>query len=484
MREDIFEERKKKSDLLRSQGIDPYPIHSRYTAPVADFLNNFFKFVRTKKVVSLVGRIRSIRDQGNIIFISCQDQTGRVQAVFKKDTTAQFALLKKTYDTGDIIQIQGTAFKTKTGEKSVLVKKCEMLAKSLLPLPSDFYGLENIETRLRKRYLDTILNSSERELFQKKALFWKTIREFLEKAGFMAVETPVLESTPGGAEAEPFITHHNALDEDFYLRISLEIGLKKMLVGGFEKIYEIGRIFRNEGIDAEHLQDYTQLEFYWAYSDYRELMKFVKKMYQTAIKKTFGTLTLSYGDKKIQWGGKWEIVDYCAVFKKQNKLDILTCSDDDLRTRAREIGLKPEINLGRGRLIDLIYKKTVRPLLVKPSFLINPPVVIEPLAKRSSKDPRVVERFQVMAYGTELGKGFSELNDPIDQRERFEEQMKLREKGDTEAQMIDEEFLEAMEYGMPPAAGFGTSERLFAVLAQRPIRECVFLPPMKKKNLM
>lgn len=482
MREDIFEERKRKSDFLRVQGIDPYPIQSRRTATAAGFVNGFSALARDQKTVSIAGRIRSIRDQGNIMFISCQDQTGRVQAVLKKDTTANFALIKKTYDIGDIVQVQGTAFKTKTGEKSILAKRCIMLAKALWPLPSDFYGLENIETRLRKRYLDTILNPSERELFEKKTIFWKTIRNFLEDAGFMAVETPVLESVPGGAEAEPFKTHHNALDEDFYLRISLEIGLKKMLIGGFEKIYEIGRIFRNEGIDAEHLQDYTQLEFYWAYSDYRELMKFVKKMYQTTIKKTFGTLTLTYKGKKINWGGAWETIDYCAIFKKHNKLDILTCSDDDLRARARELQLKVESNLGRGRLIDLIYKKTVRPLIIKPSFLINPPVAIEPLAKRSQKDPRVVERFQVMAYGTELGKGFSELNDPIDQRERFEEQMRLREKGDKEAQMLDEEFLEAMEYGMPPAAGFGMSERLFAVLAQRPMRECIFLPPMKRKD--
>ncbi|MCL5012174.1 MAG: lysine--tRNA ligase [Patescibacteria group bacterium] len=478
----IFEERVKKLDLLRSEQVDPYPIISKRSLLIESFLGSFSSLARKKQTVYLAGRVRSIRDQGKILFVSCQDSTGKVQCILKKDILSDFTRIKKTLDMGDIIQVSGTALISNTGEKSLLVKKYILLSKSLRPLPSDFYGLEDVETRLRKRYLDTLLNTNEYTLFIKKAIFWKSMRDFLETAGFMAVETPVFEVTPGGAEAEPFVTHHNALDEDFYLRISLEIALKKMIVGGFEKIYEIGRIFRNEGIDAEHLQDYTQLEFYWAYADYRELMKFVKKMYQSVIKKTFGTLVLPFGNKKINWGGAWKTVDYCVVFKKYNKLDVLSCSDDDLKNRAKELGISFEKGIGRGRLIDLIYKKTVRPLLIQPTFLINPPVTIEPLAKRSQKDPRVVERFQVMAYGTELGKGFSELNDPIDQRKRFEEQMKLREKGDKEAQMLDEEFLEALEYGMPPTAGFGTSERLFAVLAQRPIRETIFSPPMKKKD--
>lgn len=480
--EKILEERRKKLELLQREQCDPYPVSAKRSMSVGEFIHSFTHLVQKTTSVYLIGRVRSIRDQGKILFVSCEDASGRVQFVLKKDTVPTFDLIKKTLDVGDIIQGAGVPMKTKTGEKSLLIKKYTLLTKSLQPLPTDFYGLEDIETRLRKRYIDTILNPAERELFLKKSIFWKTMREFLESHAFISVETPVFEVTPGGAEAEPFVTHHNALDEDFYLRISLEIALKKMIVGGFEKIYEIGRIFRNEGIDAEHLQDYTQLEFYWAYADYRDMMKFVKQMYQTVIKKTFGTLTLPYGDTHISWGGAWETVDYCKIFQKHNKLDVLSCSDDALRTRAKDLGIKLEKNIGRGRLIDLIYKKTVRPLLVRPTFLINPPVTIEPLAKRSPKDPRVVERFQVMAYGTELGKGFSELNDPIDQRKRFEEQMKLRERGDVEAQMLDEDFLEALEYGMPPTAGFGTSERLFAVLAQRPIRETIFSPPMKRRK--
>ncbi|MFA7201901.1 MAG: lysine--tRNA ligase [Candidatus Paceibacterota bacterium] len=480
--EKILEERRKKLELLQREHCDPYPVSTKRSMHIGAFVTSFSSLIKKPTSLYLVGRVRSIRDQGKILFVSCEDMSGRVQFVLKKDTVLSFDLIKKTLEVGDIIQGGGIPIKTKTGEKSLLLKKFTLLTKSLQPLPTDFYGLEDIELRLRKRYIDTILNPLERDLFVKKSIFWKTMREFLEASDFMSVETPVFEVTPGGAEAEPFVTHHNALDEDFYLRISLEIALKKMIVGGFEKIYEIGRIFRNEGIDAEHLQDYTQLEFYWAYADYRDLMKFVKKMYQTVIKKTFGTLILPYNGTKINWGGAWEIVDYCKIFQKHNKLDILSCSDDALRARAKELEIRFEKNVGRGRLIDLIYKKTVRPLLIHPSFLINPPVTIEPLAKRSPQDPRVVERFQVMAYGTELGKGFSELNDPIDQRERFEEQMKLREKGDVEAQILDEDFLEALEYGMPPTAGFGTSERLFSVLAQRPIRETIFSPPMKRRK--
>jgi lysyl-tRNA synthetase class 2 len=261
----------------------------------------------------------------------------------------------------------------------------------------------------------------------------------------------------------------------------LELPLKKLLVGGFEKVFELGRIFRNEGIDREHLQDYTQLEFYWAYADYEELMKFVEKMYKDAIKKTTGGLTTTFGGKKVNWGKKWKKVDYVELFKKANNVDPTVATREELFELAKKLNLQPEDGFGKGRLIDLIFKKTVRPNLFEPCFLVNPPVEIEPLAKRNAKNPAVVERFQVMACGTELGKGFSELNDPVDQRARFEEQMKLREQGDKEAQQLDEDFLQALEYGMPPAAGFGVSERLFSILMDKPVRETVFFPLMRKK---
>ena len=296
------------------------------------------------------------------------------------------------------------------------------------------------------------------------------------------METPVLETLPGGAEAEPFKTHHNALDEDFYLRISLELPLKRLLVGGFDKVFEIGRIFRNEGIDREHLQDYTQLEFYAAYNDYNDTMALTERAFKQVILKTCGGLVTERDGKKIDWSKKWKKVDYVELFKKANGIDPTAATVKELFEKAKELKLEPAKNFGKGRLIDLIYKKTVRPHLIEPCFLVDPPVEVEPLAKRKPENPKVVERFQIMAAGTELCKGFSELNDPLDQRARFEEQMKLREKGDKEAQFLDEDFVEALEYGMPPAGGLGVSERFFAVLMDRPMRECVFFPLMRGKK--
>ncbi|MBP6855454.1 MAG: lysine--tRNA ligase [Candidatus Pacebacteria bacterium] len=481
MLDTIIRERIKKLEQLKKEGLYPYPARVRRTHSIGDILGAFGALTRSKKTIITIGRVRSIRDQGKLLFVDIQDMSFRIQVILKRDELKSFSLLKTTLDTGDFIQVKGKTLVTKRGEKSLEAISCVIVSKSLRPLPTDFYGLEDIETRLRKRYLDLVLNQETKDLFVKKSAFWAAVRSFLQTHGFMEVETPVFELTPGGAEAEPFKTHHNALDEDFYLRISLEIALKKLMVGGFEKIYEIGRVFRNEGIDAEHLQDYTQLEFYWAYADYQELMAFVERMYKTIIKASFGTLKIKHQGVLIDWGKKWPTIDYCAVFKKNIGLDPVGATKEELYTKARALGIKVDTKLERGRLIDLLFK-TVRPTLSQPCFLINPPVAIEPLAKRSDKNRDIVERFQVVACGTELGKGFSEANDPIDQRERFEEQMRLREKGDAEAQQLDEDFLEALEYGMPPTAGFGLSERLFSILADKPIRETVFFPPMKRKS--
>jgi lysyl-tRNA synthetase class 2 len=294
---------------------------------------------------------------------------------------------------------------------------------------------------------------------------------------------PVLEATVGGAEAKPFITHHNALGRDFYLRISLELPLKKMLVAGYEKVFEIGRIFRNEGIDTEHLQDYTQMEFYWAYGDFEKLMDFCREMYQFVIKETFGSLEITSRGQKVDWSGKWEKVSYVELFKKYTKIDLMSATDDELKEYCDKNHVKYEDFSGRGRLIDLIFKKVREHIPSgKPVFLVDQPVELEPLAKRDPKNPKLVQRMQIFAYGTELGKGFGELNDPQDQRARFEEQMNLRKAGDVEAQMLDEDYIQAMEYGMPPAAGVGISERLFAVLADKSIRETVIFPPMKSEK--
>jgi len=482
MLDDIIAERKKKLAKLREAGIDPYPARAKRTHTIGDIRAKFAALSRGKKRVAVAGRLMGLRDQGKLIFADLKDESGSIQLVLKKDNLPNFDLLKATLDMGDFVTAAGTPFTTQKGEESIEAKDVQMLAKSIRPLPGKWYGIEETEIRLRKRYLDLLLNEEMKSIFRKKAAFWASCREFMAKEGFLEVEMPVFEALPGGAEAEPFVTHHNALDTDFYLRISLELPLKKLLVGGFEKVFEMGRIFRNEGIDREHLQDYTQLEFYWAYVDYYELMAFIEKMYKHAIKMTMGTLVTVCGGTKIDWGKKWPTVDYVTVFKKESGIDPLKATRDELTKKARSLGIPLEPNLGKGRLIDLIYKKTVRPKLTQPCFLVDPPVDIEPLAKRKEGNSACVERVQVVACGMELGKGFSELNDPGDQRARFEEQMKLRAAGDTEAQQLDEDYLEAMEYGMPPAAGFGVSERLFAVLMDKPVRETVIFPLMRPKT--
>lgn len=482
MLEDIMAERERKLARLRQAGIDPYPSRVRRSHTIGEVLKSFSSLSRSRQKVSLVGRVMSLRDQGGIIFLGLEDESGKIQVVLKKDDIKNFSFFREVLDRGDFISVAGVLFITRRGEKSIAAQKVTFLAKTLRPLPSTWYGLEETETRLRRRYLDFILNPDGREMFRKKSVFWEGVREFLKKNGFLEVELPVLEAVPGGAEAEPFKTHLNALDTDFYLRISLELPLKKLLVGGYEKVFEIGRVFRNEGIDREHLQDYTQMEFYWAYHDYRELMSFTHKLFQHVIKKTIGQLVTTFGGRRVDWRGKWPQIDYCAAFRQANGLDPLTASLSDLRRRAERLGAAPEKNAGRGRLIDLIYKKSVRPTLFQPCFLIHHPKIVSPLAKSHPANPEITERFQIVACGTELGNGFSELNDPLDQRERFEEQMRRRAAGDKEAMMMDEEFLIALEYGMPPAAGFGTSERLFSVLMDKPVRETVFFPLMRPRN--
>ncbi|MFA6407165.1 MAG: lysine--tRNA ligase [Candidatus Paceibacterota bacterium] len=481
MLEDIIQERRKKLEEYRKTA-DPYPAKSHRDITIADFSARFTELEKEGKEVIIVGRVGAWRDQGKIIFADVKDESGRCQVVLNEREFEGFARAATTTDLGDFVEVKGTPFLTKRGEQSILTKQFRILTKSLRPIPSEWYGIEDSELKLRKRYLDLLTHPETRDIFVKKEIFWSTIRDFLREKAFHEVETPVLEPVPGGAEAEPFMTHHNALDTDFFLRISLELPLKKLLVGGFEKVFEMGRIFRNEGIDREHLQDYTQMECYWAYADYKDMMAFVEEMYKKAIMNVFGKLETSYMGTTIDWSTPWPMVDYYGIFEKETGIKLQTVTVAELLVKAKEFHCDADANAGRGRLIDLIYKKKVRPKLQQPCFLIDPPVDIEPLAKRLDKDQNRVARFQVIAGGTELGKGFSELNDPIDQRSRFEEQMKLREAGDKEAQRIDEDFIEALEYGMPPAAGFGVSERLFAVLMDKPVRETVIFPLMRKEQ--
>lgn len=425
------------------------------------------------KKVLVAGRLMSIRGHGKLIFADLKDESGRMQLMFKSDLLGKKFTLLKELAVGDFVAVAGEVGKTQAGEISVFVSDLQLLSKTVKQIPPEWFGLKDEEERYRKRYLDLILNDDLKELFKKKAVFWQSIREFMLGEGFLEVETPVLEVSAGGADATPFTTHHNALDIDLYLRISMgELWQKRLMVGGFEKTFEIGRQFRNEGLSREHLQDYTQMEFYWAYHNYEDGMELVEKLYKYVIEKTFGT---------VDYGGKWAKIDYRETIKKETGVDIDTISDTDLKKKAQSLGVDIKKEIGRGRLIDGIWK-LIRKSITGPVFLINHPVEVSPLAKKMVGNPKRVERYQVIIGGSEMGNGYSELNDPVDQRRRFEEQQKLRDAGDTEAQMHDEDFVEALEYGMPPVTGFGVSERLFAFLADKPIRECVLFPLLRPKN--
>jgi len=474
------QDRLKKLEYLKSQGIDAYPSKSNKLHSTKEAKNSPKK---TKVVIA--GRIVSKRIMGKLCFCHIKDESGKLQTAFseKELDKESYKLFTKYFDMGDFVEVEGEMFTTHKGEISVLVKKYTILSKALSPLPEKFHGLQDEEERLRKRYLDLLLDPELKELFVKKSRFWNSMREFLTKKGFLEVETPVLETTAGGADANPFITHHNALDMDVYLRISMgELWQKRLMVASFEKTFEIGRQFRNEGMSREHLQDYTQMEFYWAYANYENGMKLVEEMYKYVIKESFGTLKFDIGEhKNINLDTKWEKIKYVDEIKKQIKIDVLKANEDELENKINELEIKADNLNSRGRIVDALWKYC-RKSIAGPVFLTDLPVAVSPLAKRKSNNPDLTERYQVIIAGSEIGNGYSELNDPLDQSERFQEQAKMREAGDNEAQMHDADFVEALEHGMPPTTGFGVSERLFSFLANKPIRECVLFPLMKPEN--
>jgi lysyl-tRNA synthetase, class II len=484
-REDqIINERLRKLKELRKLGIDPYP--SKYD--VKDFSEelqeNHKKLKKgsmSKIKAKIAGRLMSFRDFGKIGFGVLQDSTGKIQITIQKDTTPDSVsdFLKKYIDTGDFLGVEGLVGRTEKGELSVYVKKAELLSKSTLPLPEKWHGLQEKDEVFRKRYLDILMNKEVKEMFIRKSKFWNSIRSFLIERNFLEVETPVLENATGGAAAEPFATHHNALDTDVYLRISMgELWQKKLMVAGYGKTFEIGRQFRNEGMDAEHLQDYTQMEFYWAYANFEDGMELVKYLYKTIAKKVYGTLKFEREGHKIDLGKEWKKIDYVSEIKKQTGVDVLKSDAKKIEKKLEELKQDFSNNLSKARLTDLLWKYC-RKNVSGPGFLVGHPVEVSPLAKRNQKNPGTVEQFQPILGGTEMGTGYSELNDPFDQEERFKEQRKMKESGDMEAHMHDESFVEALKHGMPPTCGFGLSERLFSFFEGKPIRECVIFPLMK-----
>ncbi len=472
----IKKERIEKANQLRELGIDPYPHSYPKKHTCLEARNRLGKDAQT------AGRIKSIRRHGRIAFFDLMDSSGQIQLWFQEGK-----LEKKEYrllnflDVGDFLGVEGQVIKTKAGEITLEVENFKILTKSIRPMPEKRQGLKDEETRYRKRYLDLATDPELRKLFVKKALFWQTIRDFMLKEGFLEVETPVLENVVGGADANPFVTHHDALDIDVYLRISMgELWQKRLLVGGFEKTFELGRQFRNEGISFEHLQDYSQMEFYWAYVNYQQGMKLTERLYKEVAKKVFGKTKFKVGDFQVDFGKKWEKIDYVTRIRKELDINVLKATKKEIQEKLKKLKVKFDSKERKGRLIDKLWKQ-IRMKIAGPVFLINHPVEVSPLAKRKEDDPRLVERFQIILAGSEMGNGYSELNDPADQGERFEEQAKMREEGDKEAQMHDRDFVEALEHGMPPACGFGVSERLFSFLMNKSGRECVLFPLLRPK---
>jgi len=491
MREDILQTKLDKLEQIKKAGLDPYPEKCQRSMTNAEALEQFsakggsaYGGDDIKKEITLVGRVKSFRPMGNAAFAHIEDGTGKIQIFLGKKNMpeAEYKLFVKSVEIGDFVEVAGKLFKTKQDEKTLEVSGWKMLSKNIRPIPTEYYGLKDTEELLRKRYLDLMMNEETRELFKKKNIFWQTIRNFLAENGFLEVQVPVLEHIPGGADAEPFVTHHNALDQDFYLRISLELPLKRLLVGGYEKVFEIGRLFRNEGMDREHLQEYDDVEFYAAYWDMQKGMEFSEKLFKKIVQSVLGHQMSKYEDHEIDWSKKFPTVDYFKEFQKETGLDLNTeLTIEALKAKADELGIKYEKEYGRGRMIDAIYKKTVRQKIIQPCFLTGHPIEVSPLAKKDPQNPKKVLRVQIVAGGAELCNAYAELNDPIDQKNRFLEQMKMRAAGDKEAQMMDEDFVEALEYGMPPAFGFGMSERLFAFIMNRSVRETVIFPTVRIK---
>lgn len=479
---DYRDERLRKLEALKALGINPYPADARRSHMAAEVISKFDELGETD--VTIAGRIESIRSFGKLAFIRLGDMGGSVQLYLladdmqSLDAAAGILGMKelKLLDTGDFIEATGRMVVTKTGEKSVGVTKLRLLTKALRPLPET---LTNKEERFRRRYVDMNVNPEIRERFLRRSKFWQATRDFLNDSGFTEINIPVLEHTTGGADAHPFVTHMDALDDQqFYLRISHELPLKRLIGAGFEKVYDLGPRFRNENYSDEHLPEHIAMEWYWAYANWQDGMKFMEQMYKTVLQKTFGTLQFTLGGFEVDMSGEWEIWDYATIIKDRYQIDVYESSLDEVKKALADNNLEVEQTENRARGIDKLWKH-IRKDVAGPVWLINTPKFISPLAKTSHKDSRVVERFQPVIAGSELGNGFSELNDPIDQLQRFVEQQGMRDSGDDEAMMLDIDYVEMLEYGMPPACGWGYSERVFWIFEGVSAREGVPFPQLK-----
>lgn len=481
---DLLRIRREKLEEFRAKGMDPFPYSFPKTHTAAEILDkygNLKEGEESAEDVSIAGRLVLKRGHGKAAFAHLQDETGKIQIYGKIDILGEekYELYQKL-DLGDIVGVRGKVFRTKTGEITVRISHFVLLCKSLHPLPEKWHGLQDKEIRYRERYLDLIVNPEVKEVFVKRSKIVSLVRKFLEEKGFLEVETPLLHVLQGGAAAKPFETFHDALDMPLFMRIAPELYLKRLLVGGFEKVFEMGRVFRNEGMSYKHNPEYTILEVYQAYADYNQIMKLAEELMVAVAKEVLGTLEIEYKGDKINLSPPWKKITLLDALKEEG-IDLANKDEEGLRRVAKEKGIEGAEEIGMGKIINVLYDKFVEPNLRQPTFIIDHPLETSPLAKKHRSKPGQVERFELIIAGMELANAFSELNDPLDQRERFKKQAELKAAGDQEAESMDEDFLRALEYGMPPAGGLGIGiDRLVMILTNQPsIRDVLLFPHMK-----
>jgi lysyl-tRNA synthetase class 2 len=486
--QDFRDERLRKLGELKELGVNPYPSKSNRTHDTVQIIAEFDAL--ENQTVTIAGRIVSIRKFGKMAFIVIKDMSGQVQLFIRKGDSAteadrdnselvmpsEIALL----DTGDFVECRGEVIKTQTGEISVNCRQFRLLTKALRPMPSAQEGFTDKEQRLRRRYVDMNVNVDVRQRFERRSMFWKATRDFLNNEGFLEVNIPVLEHTTGGADANPFVTHMDALDQDFYMRISHELPLKRLIGAGFEKVYDLGPRFRNENYSDEHLPEHIAMEWYWAYADWKDGMPFMERMFRHVLEQTFGTLNFTVGDMEVDMSRDWEHWDYAEVIKKHYDIDVFDCTIEQVQQALKDNKLEVEKTDSIPRGIDKLWKK-IRATVTGPVWLINTPAFISPLSKSNKQDPRKTERAQAVIAGSELINMFSELNDPVDQLDRFVEQQQMRDGGDDEAMMLDIDYVEMLEYGIPPTCGMGYSERVFWIFEGVTAREGVPFPQLRSE---
>lgn len=479
---EILQIRRDKLSALQQAGRDPFQVTTYEVTAYAEEITGKFDEYEGKQV-SVAGRILSKRGMGKAGFIDIQDHTGRIQSYVRKDHLGdeEYDWFKK-YDIGDMIGLRGEVFRTQSGQISVKADQVQLLCKSLLPLPEKWHGLKDVEMRYRQRYVDLIVNAEVKDTFVKRSRIIREIRTFLDGENFLEVETPTLHGIAGGASARPFITHHNALDMDMYLRIALELHLKRLIVGGFDRVYEIGRVFRNEGIDTRHNPEFTMLELYQAFTDYNGMMDITERMIRTVAQKVLGTSLIQYGDVEIDLAKPFTRISMKDAVKQYAGVDFdAIATEEEAKALAKEHHIEFEDRHKKGDILNLFFETYCEEKMIQPTFVMNHPVEISPLAKKMPENPAYTERFELFVVGRELANAFSELNDPIDQRQRFEAQAALKAAGDDEACDVDEDFLTALEYGMPPTGGLGIGiDRLIMLLTNSAsIRDVLLFPTMK-----